>query len=324
MLPPYSSNEVERFRENVWTGDTWNKIWTQTSGPARTTDVTGLSTATEGLQGMISKIVYPSDFEKEFDGTQWALFGRNYWVVPPITALLYCIFVKIIGPKYMEKREAVSCNAALKYWNLFLAVFSLIGFLRTGPWLFCFFYQYGWEALLCSDANFTTGKGPQGLWLFLFIYSKYIELIDTVFLVIRKKPVNFLHWYHHSTVLLYCVHASQWQQTTGMIFCVMNYFVHAIMYYYYYLAAQRIFPKWAHYVTKLQLSQMVVGVATVGCHAYYRATIPSCDAGDVNLAWAGIMYFSYFLLFLQFYIQRYLTQKPANAATKTEKPIKKD
>lgn len=33
------------------------------------------------------------------------------------------------------------------------------------------------------------------------------ELVDTLFIVLRKKPLIFLHWYHHITVLLFCWHA---------------------------------------------------------------------------------------------------------------------
>ena len=41
----------------------------------------------------------------------------------------------------------------------------------------------------------------------LFIFSKLPELFDTAFLVLQKKKVIFLHWFHHTTVLLYCWHA---------------------------------------------------------------------------------------------------------------------
>ena len=33
-----------------------------------------------------------------------------------------------------------------------------------------------------------------------FAISKLVEYGDTVFLVLRKRPVTFLHWFHHTTV----------------------------------------------------------------------------------------------------------------------------
>ena len=52
------------------------------------------------------------------------------------------------------------------------------------------------------------------------------ELGDTVFVVLRKKPLIFLHWYHHVTVLLYCWHSYYEQTTYGLYFICMNYTVH--------------------------------------------------------------------------------------------------
>ena len=37
-----------------------------------------------------------------------------------------------------------------------------------------------------------------------YFFSKYIELLDTVFFMLRKKfnQISFLHVYHHSTMLI--------------------------------------------------------------------------------------------------------------------------
>ena len=36
----------------------------------------------------------------------------------------------------------------------------------------------------------------------LVISSQIPELLDTVFLVLQKKRVIFLHWFHHVTVMM--------------------------------------------------------------------------------------------------------------------------
>ena len=54
------------------------------------------------------------------------------------------------------------------------------------------------------------------------------ELVDTLWLTLRKAPVIFLHWYHHVTVLLYCWHSYSSQIGTGLWFAAMNYSVHSV------------------------------------------------------------------------------------------------
>jgi hypothetical protein len=45
-----------------------------------------------------------------------------------------------------------------------------------------------------------------GFWSLMFGYSKVIELGDTLFIVLRKRPLVFLHYYHHAAVLIYTSH----------------------------------------------------------------------------------------------------------------------
>merc|ERR1711870_98735 len=73
--------------------------------------------------------------------------------------------------------------------------------------------------------------------LFLFAFSKIPELGDTAFLILKGKPVRFLQWYHHSTVMLFCWLAIATEDTPGIWFAMTNYTVHAVMYMYFFLTA---------------------------------------------------------------------------------------
>ena len=41
--------------------------------------------------------------------------------------------------------------------------------------------------------------------------------MDTAFIVLRKRKLIFLHWYHHATVLLVCWYAGATKQSAGML-----------------------------------------------------------------------------------------------------------
>jgi elongation of very long chain fatty acids protein 6 len=133
------------------------------------------------------------------------------------------------------------------------------------------------------------------------------ELIDTFFIVIHKKPLIFLHWYHHITVLLYCWHSYATKSPPGIFFVVMNYSVHASMYFYYFLMANKMRPKWLNpmMITTFQISQMVVGVVVTLLGFYYYNTDESCMIEKENNTAAFVMYGSYLFLFMQFFVGRY-------------------
>merc|ERR1740129_604748 len=223
--------------------------------------------------------VYPSQAENEFMVDSIAAKCRDLWWLGCFASSVYLVSLWA-GTSYMESRPALKLKVPLACWNLFLAVFSMIGMARTVPHLFLLLHTYGFEYTICRAAVNSYGNGPAGLWICFFIFSKYFELIDTVFLVLRKRPVNFLHWYHHCTVLVYCWHSYVFAMPTGIYFAAMNYTVHAIMYLYYFLAAVLPKPpKWATWVTTLQLAQMVGGIFVTVSHLrilLYR-TVPECD-----------------------------------------------
>ena len=246
------------------------------------------------------------------DGPQLTRINRVYWWASIVVGFAYLALV-YFGVKLMKNRKAFDLKAPLAIWNLFLAVFSFIGTARLLPHLLFGLWLNDSTYFFCRLAGEAYGVGPAGLWANLFVWSKYIELIDTVFLVLRKKPVSFLHWFHHATVLMYCWHAGQYQMPTGIFFATMNYVVHSVMYFYYFLAAVTTPPKWGKFVTVIQIVQMFGGMFVTGYHYYLLRTVPNCDGSHNNLMAAFLMYSAYMLLFVQFFVARYMGRKSVPA-----------
>lgn len=105
--------------------------------------------------------------------------------------------------------------------------------------------------------------------VYTYFVCKLIELLDTVFFVLRKKEkqISFLHVYHHGLMPLAAWIAVRWLPGGhGTLLGVINSFVHIIMYTYYMLAAfgpqMQPYLWWKKYLTSLQLLQFVI----VGIH----------------------------------------------------------
>ena len=151
------------------------------------------------------------------------------------------------------------------------------------------------------------GIGATGLWVQLFVFSKFPELLDTMFLVLRKRRVVFLHWYHHVTVLLYCWHSYAVEAPQTLWFVAMNYTVHWVMYGYYCLMALGRRPPWfkPQYVTALQIGQMVIGTGVQVYALRHHMTSEESLMDVFNLIAGSLMYLSYLALFVSFAWERY-------------------
>jgi hypothetical protein len=250
------------------------------------------------------------------------------WV--PLAACVVYGMAIVLGRKYFTGRPAWNLRTALALWNFTLSFFSFMGFIRTFPYLFHNIMTYTWRENFCIDPETHVGSGSTGIWAQLFTLSKlpyvYIfysvlrlvsfdsisrankmmilllpkilninsELVDTFFIVVHKKPLIFLHWYHHISVLVFTWHAYIHNAPTGIMFCSMNYFVHAIMYFYYFLMAVHCKPKWFKpvWITVAQISQMIVGVTItiMGFYLVFMEKPDNCWLQPKNNWAAFVMY----------------------------------
>lgn len=247
-------------------------------------------------------------FERDYKGLPVIEWTQRNSHVPIIVCACYLAFV-YAGPRFMKDKTALRLKPLFATWNLVLSLFSILGSSRLLPALASKIYTTGLQYTVCGNPKDWVMDGPAGLWLTLFIFSKIPELIDTAFLVVRKKPVIFLHWYHHFTVMLYCWHALHTTAGPGIWFASMNFFVHSVMYAYYFATNVGLFKyvrPIAPALTTLQILQMVGGTVIL-CHCAWTVLSPghSCSIDPTNLAAGLTMYLSYFALFALFFVGKY-------------------
>ncbi|XP_012939739.1 elongation of very long chain fatty acids protein 7-like [Aplysia californica] len=112
-----------------------------------------------------------------------------------IISMAYFIFV-LMSPTFMKNRKPVKMKPVLIVYNLALVALS--------GYMFYEFLMAGWltgYSLGCQPVDYS--NSPKALRMarvcWLCYMSKFIELLDTVFFIMRKKfnQVSFLHVFHH-------------------------------------------------------------------------------------------------------------------------------
>merc|ERR1712070_219763 len=249
-----------------------------------------------------------TDIEKNFRSDEWTQFARDTWPQVPLALILaYGIMIYSV-PLIMKNMSGFKWKYQMALWNASLSLFSFMGAAKTVPHLLHNLYRLSFDDNVCRNAAETYGHGACGFWVMLFIFSKVPELIDTVFIVFRKANLNFLHWYHHMTVLAFCWHAFATESSTGIFFVAMNYTVHAIMYCYFCMTGLKLVPSWfpKSIITVAQISQMVVG--TYICYTSYKKlnSGESCAVKEENVIAGILMYGSYLYLFTEFFVKTFI------------------
>lgn len=163
-----------------------------------------------------------------------ALFDQ-YWHYCIYLAIFYLIFIYFFK-KYMDTRPAFDLRVPLIIWSAALSIFSIIGAYRFVFGFSVLWKTHGFKGTLC--ATYYYRSHPEGIWVVAFVLSKVPELVDTFFIIARKKKLIFLHWYHHATVLMYSFYLYKDRLAGGAYYGTMNFFVHAVMYSYYTLVGE--------------------------------------------------------------------------------------
>ncbi|PVU98097.1 hypothetical protein BB561_000110 [Smittium simulii] len=227
-----------------------------------------------------------------------------------IGILFYLSFI-LIGKAILKNRNAIDGGIMVIVHNMFvclLSLFLLLGFLeQVIPKLM----THGFFWTICNYYSYTQ---PLELLYYLNYICKWIEFIDTFFLVLKKKKLQTLHVYHHALTMYLCFIQINGKTSISWFVCSVNLFVHVIMYYYYYLASRGIRVSWKKYLTSMQISQFIIDINLVYfclyTHMAYHNFPSLPNVGDCRgtrqSAYFGCFLLStYLFLFVQFFIKVY-------------------
>jgi len=232
---------------------------------------------------------------------KWALATEiaHQWM--PWFMVLLVGYVPFIGLLYcaMHRRKPFELTTLLKIWNATLSCLSLFGFGVLLPRLWQVDFIHSISSLDYSNQHY-------GLVVCLFNVSKFPEMVDTVFIVLRKKELTFLHVFHHLSVAIYCYVAFFYPPPLGYWFALMNTFVHGVMYGYFAFDKQlkRYTTFNPMYLTILQIVQMYWGL-TLNVLYLLLPTTEYDVTTAFNAVYGIAMYGSYLYLFCAFFGKKY-------------------
>lgn len=253
---------------------------------------------------------------EDLDELHFYRWLRTNWSLSITCSVVYVIVIFGVR-EFMKRRPPFELRIPLILWNSGLAIFSIFGAYRMNQELLWVLSKHGLEHSLCKA---TFCQAPFGLWVVLFAVSKIAELGDTVFIVLRKRPLLFLHWFHHILTLIYVWVTYVERVASGRWFITMNYNVHALMYSYYALRAMnfRIPKKISITLTSLQTMQMVAGLKVNIAVFLLKSRGTPCSQSYGNVCLALAMYFCYFILFSLYFYNTYIAKKSKTSPEKTQ------
>ncbi|XP_053203253.1 elongation of very long chain fatty acids protein 6-like [Panonychus citri] len=243
-----------------------------------------------------------------FDPVQSSEWIKTNWTICLPFVVIYLITVYGLQ-HWMTNRKPFNTKRSLVIWNSLLAIFSTAGAIQAIYDSYMTLKVHGLAKGLC-DNSFLSDKYVLFIgWL--FIWSKIVEFGDTIFIVLRRKPLQFLQVYHHATTCICCF----FYYSTGTAICrwtlCMNFTVHSFMYSYFAIVGMgyRVPRPFAMILTSAQLSQMLIGM---GINIYHinrlLAGIPC--ASSIGLASFSItVYCSYAILFAHMFMVKYFSTK---------------
>ncbi|NXY62713.1 ELOV6 protein, partial [Callaeas wilsoni] len=226
-----------------------------------------------------------------------------------IFSVIYIILIFGIQ-HFMKERRPFDLRAPLALWSFSMTLFSFIAACRIWKQMAFLLLTKGFKQSVCSKSFYV--HPVTKLWMYLFALSKLVELGDTLFIVLRKKKLIFLHWYHHFATMIL-----SWYGYKAMAIGVgwnaaLNLAIHSVMYSYYTVTAMgiRVPSSFTRLLTTSQIVQ-ITGFVIMNIFIFFWKDDKLCQ-----ITWPAFLsslgfYTTLCALFSNFFMKTYLssTQK---------------
>jgi fatty acid elongase 3 len=238
-------------------------------------------------------------FIEEFEFTDTNYLVPFYGTAIYLTTIFALKFA-LRGARPLELKWAFAVH------NAFLCLLSIAMLVGVSVGVYAHFARHGSAFEVYCDAAHAMNRGPVWFWVYVFYLSKYYEFADTLFLVLRQKPLLFLHVYHHASTVVVAYLGLYDNASYCWIACFQNCFVHVLMYYYYgrsTLGPYR--PWWKRYLTMLQMVQFWINMLGLVSFAALRLAGIYCAGTWMTWFVSFSVNASFYVLFQLFFNESY-------------------
>ncbi|KAJ9476964.1 Elongation of fatty acids protein [Pseudozyma hubeiensis] len=218
--------------------------------------------------------------------------------VPLLTGVVYLIATHAtnhrFGPGKPKPADLVKQSYGLSQTvlghNILLAAYSGWTFFHAATRIFSYLFRGaasggvgGLTNAYCTVPIADSSFAGLGIYVWLFYISKYYEIIDSVILILKGKPVSNLQSYHHAGAILCMWAAYRYSAPAVFIFLLFNSLVHTLMYTYYSMTAMKLpfTGGLKRSMTTIQITQLVVGCGLASSYAFLTYDPTSYAAGAV-------------------------------------------
>jgi len=235
------------------------------------------------------------------------------WLFPLVAIASYLLLILLLKVLLIPRKRPLPLGPIPAIHNLCVIVASAAIFvgcweataveIRETRWIRSRKFKNAAEWIMC----FPQGTRPSGrvfFWSYIFYLTKYHQLFDTVIWILRKKPLTFLHVFHHIAVVCVCYAWLEFSQSLQIVTILASTLLYVVVYSYFLCRS----IGWGYWSSLRPANCQIVHLAFtllayVALVALHFTTREGCN-GMGALFFDALSTATLLLLFLNFYLKQ--------------------